>query len=195
MQSKKRRILPPQYQEVEYLESVNKASYITAYEGEVPKDAVFEIEFQITEAYRNDKWFFGNASSEWCIIGTYVNKIEVGNFGVRPYIQIILCPFDNNRHHLIIDKDGNCIFDGENKGAFPFVSYKFNHPLLFAQYQSSGAKDFMNVRIFKTSADGCFDFMPCYRKADGVAGMYDFVSRKFKPNEGTGSFVVGPDVI
>ena len=38
------------------------------------------------------------------------------------------------------------------------------------------------------------DFMPCYRKADGVIGMYDRVNNKFYKNAGSGSFAKGTDV-
>lgn len=38
------------------------------------------------------------------------------------------------------------------------------------------------------------NFIPCYRKSDGVIGMYDTVGKKFYTNEGTGSFTKGADV-
>lgn len=36
--------------------------------------------------------------------------------------------------------------------------------------------------------------IPCYRKADGVIGVYDIVSNSFLPNAGSGSFTKGADV-
>lgn len=39
-----------------------------------------------------------------------------------------------------------------------------------------------------------FDLVPCYRKADTVIGFYDVVNDVFYTNEGTGTFVKGPDV-
>lgn len=36
--------------------------------------------------------------------------------------------------------------------------------------------------------------VPCYRKADGVIGMYDTVNKVFYTNAGTGSFTKGADV-
>jgi len=38
------------------------------------------------------------------------------------------------------------------------------------------------------------DFIPCYRKVDGVIGMYDLVNNQFYTNNGTGVFVAGPKV-
>lgn len=38
------------------------------------------------------------------------------------------------------------------------------------------------------------ELIPCYRKSDGVIGLYDNAGGKFYTNEGTGSFAKGPDV-
>ena len=38
------------------------------------------------------------------------------------------------------------------------------------------------------------DFIPCYRKADNKAGMYDLVSGNFYTNKGTGEFILGGEV-
>jgi len=39
------------------------------------------------------------------------------------------------------------------------------------------------------------DFVPCYRKSDGVIGLYDLVEGKFYSNLGSGNFIKGNDVI
>ena len=44
------------------------------------------------------------------------------------------------------------------------------------------------------SGDIIIELIPCYRKSDNVAGMYDKVSKTFFTNAGTGSFAVGPEV-
>ena len=38
------------------------------------------------------------------------------------------------------------------------------------------------------------DFVPCYRKADRVAGLYDTVSGEFFENQGTGEFLIGGEI-
>lgn len=38
------------------------------------------------------------------------------------------------------------------------------------------------------------DFVPCYRKADNIAGLYDLVNGVFYGNAGSGAFAVGADV-
>lgn len=37
-------------------------------------------------------------------------------------------------------------------------------------------------------------FIPCYRKSDNEAGLFDTVTRRFFTNAGTGAFTVGPAV-
>ena len=38
------------------------------------------------------------------------------------------------------------------------------------------------------------DFIPCYRKFDGVKGMFDLVNNKFYENAGTGTFLKGENI-
>lgn len=38
------------------------------------------------------------------------------------------------------------------------------------------------------------DFVPCYRKSDGVIGLYDLVNNNFYTNAGSGTFTKGPNV-
>lgn len=38
------------------------------------------------------------------------------------------------------------------------------------------------------------DFVPCYRKSDGVIGLYDLVNNQFYTNSGSGAFIKWPNV-
>lgn len=38
------------------------------------------------------------------------------------------------------------------------------------------------------------DFVPCYRKSDGEAGLYELCENLFYPNDGTGEFVIGDEI-
>lgn len=70
---------------------------------------------------------------------------------------------------------------------------------LFGQ-NYNGSPRFGNIRQFggfqyydKNNTLIC-DLIPCYRKSDGVIGMYDIVRKIFLTNAGTGSFTKGADV-
>lgn len=70
---------------------------------------------------------------------------------------------------------------------------------LFAQNYNGSARfgDIRRISYFqyydKTDTLIC-DLVPCYRKSDGVIGMYDIVRKIFLTNVGTGSFTKGADV-
>ena len=38
------------------------------------------------------------------------------------------------------------------------------------------------------------ELIPCYRKSDGIIGLYDVAEGKFYTNEGSGNFAKGPDM-
>lgn len=69
---------------------------------------------------------------------------------------------------------------------------------LFA-YNNLDTNTHVNLRIFacKIYEAGVLvrNYVPCYRKLDGVAGMYDLVEDKFYINAGTGSFSVAGDYV
>lgn len=55
-----------------------------------------------------------------------------------------------------------------------------------------------NIKLFRLlvnkNNNPIRELIPCYRKIDLVAGMYDRVNGVFYTNAGTGEFIVGPDV-
>lgn len=69
---------------------------------------------------------------------------------------------------------------------------------IFARISNTGALQSKEATFyyFKFYRNGELigDFIPCYRKSDGVIGMYDLVSQNFFTNAGTGTFSKGSDV-
>lgn len=59
----------------------------------------------------------------------------------------------------------------------------------YAAYQYSGK--LYNLKI-TDGTNVIKNFVPCYRKSDNVAGLYDLVNNVFYTNQGTGNFIVGP---
>ena len=52
-----------------------------------------------------------------------------------------------------------------------------------------------SLKLWETNENNVVrTFIPCYRKSDKVAGMYDTVNDVFYTNAGSGSFTVGPKV-
>ena len=65
-------------------------------------------------------------------------------------------------------------------GATGTVKYGYIGKIYSASYYADGVRK-------------C-NLVPCYRKSDGVIGMYDKVAGKFYTNSGTGTLVKGADV-
>ena len=70
---------------------------------------------------------------------------------------------------------------------------------LFAQnYNGSlrygGARQIHYFKYFDKEGNRICDLVPCYRKSDGVIGMYDIAAQKFFTNVGGGYFTKGADV-
>ena len=74
-----------------------------------------------------------------------------------------------------------------------------NNLYLFAQ-NYNGSPRFGNIRqvrsfqYYDKNDTLICDLIPCYRKSDGVIGMYDIVRKIFLTNAGSGSFTKGADV-
>ncbi len=74
-----------------------------------------------------------------------------------------------------------------------------NHLYLFAQnYNGSPrfgeARQIRDFRYYDKNDELICDLVPCYRKSDGVIGMYDVARKVFLTNIGSGSFTKGSDV-
>lgn len=52
----------------------------------------------------------------------------------------------------------------------------------------------LSILSFDEGAEDKSNLVACYRKSDGEAGMYDLVTKTFHPNEGTGEFIIGPEI-
>ena len=80
-------------------------------------------------------------------------------------------------------------------GTLPDVSiYLFGRHGVGIASSCSAARVYYSKIWVETGNSLVQDFVPCYRKSDSVAGMYDSVNATFMVNSGTGSFIVGPNV-
>ena len=80
------------------------------------------------------------------------------------------------------------------------ISYKTTKDLLlFAQnyngnIRHKGHRKITYFKYYDKNNSLICDLIPCYRKKDGVIGMYDAVNKRFLTNIGTGAFLKGVDI-
>ena len=205
--------LPVEYQEVEYIESTG-TQYIDT--GIVLNNGcVITLDFLIAESSVNrtiygwrrkgtftdtyQAYITSNTRKlRYIVIGrtadisTYPQSFE---YGVRNKVLIDSV----NEQVLVNDIVTDCGPDFSNGKPFNENGSSEYHPYLFALNNAGRAVAIsQNTRIYGYSVqygdELLQDLIPCYRKIDKVAGMYDVVNDVFYTNAGTGEFTVGPDV-
>lgn len=186
-----------EYQEVEYIES-NGSQYIdTGITGNINTRASVKF-MQVKESTRKTciplgHYYYNNAN----ILLTLKtdgsdSSIYFGNIQIQPNIDVEL----NTINNVSIDKN-NFYINGEGYAIGCETQFSTNSSLvLFRRTDLTSAYNNGTMRIYScTIMDGeeiVSNLVPCVRKSDEVAGMYDTVSRRFITNSGTGSFVTGP---
>ena len=189
-------LLPSEYQEVEYLESTGTQYINTGVVADM--DTSIALDFQLTNIA--DVWLFGarisSGDSAYCFGlrgGMYFAFAYNNSWNVD-----IVNYSDLNRHIISLNKN-LLYFDGALKHTFTYPSTNFVTPynltifgLNLAPYNSK-YKCFSLI-IYDNDVL-VRNFIPCYRKSDNEAGMYDTVNGVFYTNQGSGDdFIVGDDV-
>lgn len=188
---KKKTGLPAEYQEVEYLESTG-TQYIDTNLLYVADD---RIEVDVAPVVITlDRVVFGSyTSAAYVELGILRSKFrfDISSTATTPITG-------NVRYKVVKDGatwtvDGNTITTGGSNKDTTYPIYLFGRCFNGTADKMSSIKvySYKHIRNSVTIAD----YIPCYRKSDGVAGMYDVVNGVFYTNDGTGEFTVGPDII
>lgn len=199
--------IPFEYQEVEYLESTG-TQYIDVGVS-APDGFVFEADLEITK----------QVGPIDCIIGAHElsQPYHLNLFAVSVIDNAGLIISAGTRNVYSHTKEYNRKYSVQastQKGyiyvlldATPILSdtnlelRTSRNLFLFADNNvANGASQYSAIRLWnnaKIIVNNVLvrDFIPCYRKSNNEAGMYDLVSGEFYTNAGTGEFIVGPLVI
>ncbi len=194
--------LPVEFQQVEYLENTGNQYINTGIYGN--QDTRVLARVQVTEKC---------ATQNGHVIGAAISyndrTYELYTWG--DYFQTHYNFSDNNvitsqaDHTYSIDKNANVTtITDENTGVTKSVTQNYGifttpyEMYLLTIHRPSGAAPsyirLFDCKIYENGDDLSRDFVPCYRKSDGEAGMYDMVTGQFFTNQGTGEFKVGADV-
>lgn len=196
--------LPAEYQEVEYIK-------VDPYSGNqyidtriAPKQNATRWEFKIkfdnitsqATSLMGSGWLNGQRFN----FRVFNNKFSAAfgdsfiDFGVRADNSIVHTVVINSYLSRYAELDGVRVTDTANP------EYSENKSIfLFARNRSGGIDYYCKATIYSSkiweNGDLIQDLVPCYRKSDSKPGMYDLVTKQFFTNQGTGEFLVGPDVI
>ena len=194
-------LVPAEYQHVEYLEA-NGTQYI---DSDISTASKFEM---YVDAKGDDGIIVGSNQAAGGSGYRWVYAFNVGQ-GYRGYVgpnggdQFFTNGTVNDRAQMHFKQTSG------NSQTFEFTCNGTTETKSFTQTTSSGRSVWLfayrgnpnwsygTARIYRAqlynSGSLVRDFVPCYRKADSVAGMWDRVGESFYTNDGTGTFVVGGD--
>lgn len=206
-------LLPAEYQQVEYLQGNGTSTYINAgitYEEGIEVDIVLMM--QNPDNYRQ-LFGFDSGRTMSFFIGTIYEKSEMvgttyggslswystmeprtidGKLPIK--YRMIARAYMTTFYNLTT-------FEEHSYGSGGIINAQGRPMLIFAQYNLyNRAGGFSTGRIYSLIVRNIIsnytsrELIPCYRKVDLVAGMYDRVNGVFYTNAGTGSFIVGPDI-
>ena len=199
-------VLPSEYQRVEYIES-SGTQYINLPYGFLPTDfvqiksAIATSEGQENYMVSTRQWNTNN--NRFAMAG--IAKSNVGGFGVAIGNKSTTdgelhgaSANDGNVHEfvyrdgLFISPDINCACGFSAENGLVFGSETTNIRLFFGW--NSPTKGKISYFVHTKADNRKIALFACYRKADGVIGMYDVENDVFYTNDGTGDFTKGQDI-
>jgi hypothetical protein len=183
--------IPAKYQQVEYLQGDRNAYIRTNFSINFASYNFIELEFDVYAPNGADaRFFFSTDGGEFLYSHNASNIVYRMSDGWRTMSTNSYDEF----LHVIMNKDTYSINYQEAK---QYGYTQKNYPK-FCLFYSTAASKIGNHKLgaIKYTQNNVliFELIPCYRKADFVAGMYDRVNDVFYTNAGTGAFIVGPDI-
>lgn len=189
--------LPPEFQEVEYIESTGTQYINTTYLS----DSNSSFEFKIT--YKTSRGIvFGAYNSYWDSGYGYYHNNGNGDNEFEHYYGNYNTGYKgiNNVTQKIVINKGNVYIDGNSIYTVPTKTFSMKQPTFIfgGNWAGQRVEQPLECKIYyfkiKNDSFTIMNFIPCYRKTDSEVGMYDILNDTFYTNAGTGSFIKGPDV-
>ena len=196
------KILPSEYQQVEYIESTG-TQYITTDYYQTSDDMQLKTKIYIPEMLSIEKDIIGNQDNATgrFVLGMYQKKI----FGFSKVENNADTNVFSNEYSGSQTLDISITYNSTNKTKTLLV----NGVSTYADYNTNISNTNKRIQIFSNgySANPISGriyyaqilendtlklyLLPCYRISDNVIGMYDVVSNTFYTNAGTGTFTKG----
>ena len=195
--------LPAEFQEVEYIESSGTQYIDSGVDGN--NNSGVDMTFAFTYVGGSYGYALGGlVSGSYRFAPLFYDATNAGKFLFSDSISFSALneygDADTNKHYLSFNyPNRNIIYDNVliKQTAGTFTNTTGNSIYLFARnFSGASLKVYMKLYSCKIYDNSVLirDFVPCYRKADNVAGLYDLVNGVFYTNAGTGTFIVGGNV-
>lgn len=196
-----RQSIPKEYQRVAYIQSTG-TQYIETDIAPTSTSWGFDIDF-ITHNSISSSSSYGcilgkresSGSSEFQLstyaqTGTGLLRMGSSNYAPKLTVNRPIHAALRNRVYTAPDNSTQTVTSA-NLTSRTLTIFALKNAASVTQY---GKVTLFGLKLFNGNDELIADYIPCYRKADGDAGLYDLVSKSFKTNSGTGTFIIGPEV-
>lgn len=191
--------LPQGYQEVEYIESSGTQYIDTGYKP-TGENMRLVMDYMYT-ASPNGKSLFGAESSSTFPITFYSKSATTADFYIGSTYNVVSYNITTDTRYKLDCHANNGAFTANLNEVAKSETYSgsllktLNLFLFTNNGQQQQSMQLISARLYSCQIydNGTLvrDFVPCYRKADNVAGLYDLVNNVFYTNAGSGVFAVG----
>lgn len=193
--------LPAGYQEVSYIKTSGTQYINTKF---TPNDnttiqLIFSNDDATTGNYNSIIGTRNNASNANCFALWIDPNRRFGAFyGTGQSITLFPSSLNATAKHTLTMAGRVAEIDGTTVTC-PATTSSPSYPFFVGACNTGGTADYFSkitVYELKIYDNGTLvrDFVPCYRKNDNAAGLYDLVNDAFYSNAGSGSFTAGSDV-
>ena len=199
--------LPSEYQEVEYIESTGTQYINTNIYSSRKIQTNFDFEFVSLNSQYNRVFgatyqtgsqygMRGSSANNGYLYGELPTTATISDSEITTNVSISI----NTRYKIEFNKNFDFIINNNNKGTFPNYD-NAGSQIIYLFKQNANTTNLIGVSIKLYSCQMynnnilVRDYVPCYRKSDGVIGLYDLVNNTFYTNAGTGTFTKGADVM
>lgn len=201
-------LLPQEYQQVEYIQSTGTQHIVTPATLENIAQTIIEFEMSAdTNQYTVDLGYMGayNPSSTSSSLVMWMkgadNKgITRARIGNKTSDRITAANFNTDIHHYLLNAPKNRVAVDTTFANLSSVT-KTNSIIAIDIFGVKSTTDDFTIKgkfyhgkvVINTEV---YDYYPCYRKSDGVAGVYDIIHDQFLTNaaETGDDFIIGPKV-
>jgi hypothetical protein len=196
-----------QYQRVEYIASDGNQYIVTDF---VADDNTCGIEAVIAVGNYNSTATMGsreNSGNTRFYLPYPLGSTSVYyGFGAAPKVTATVsqtAPFRWQTNFINSRLAGVYTFDGASVGSAAITENLTPHTVpvaIFGLYSGvdGGVTSAKNMKLYSARCSKGFDvvreYIPCYRKSDGVIGLYEKLTGTFWENVGTGAFTKGADI-
>ena len=186
--------LPIEYQEVEYIESSGTQYIDTGYKP-TSNNLRIACEFKYTADHKASSVFGSESSGQYSI-----NPWGAPKFYVGSSTQLLAQTTTLNTKYLLDAHANAGTFTVSLNGTTNSTSYSGSilttvNMGIFCNIAAGVAREFCSMKLYAMyiydNGNLVRNFVPCYRKSDNVAGLYDLVNNVFYTNAGSGVFAVG----